>query len=130
MSAPPASVISPFPIVRIVGILKRAGVKIKLLSVRLSASARAVVTCRGRRCPTRARSPARALPASRRGTTWVRFRRFERFVRAGAALEIRVSKAGKIGAFTRYSIRRRRLPTRIDSCLDPAGVLPVACPSA
>jgi hypothetical protein len=128
MSAPPPSVISPFPIVRIVGIVKRAGVRIKLLAVRLSASARAVVACRGRRCP--AKSQARALPASRRGIAWVRFRRFERFVRAGLALEIRISKPGKVGAFTRFAIRRRKLPARSDSCLDPAGIKPIACPPA
>src|SRR2546423_1604015 len=128
MSAPPPSVISPFPIVRIVGVVKRAGVRIKLLAVRLGASARAVVACRGRRCP--AKSQARALPASRRGIGWVRFRRFERFVRAGLALEIRISKPGKIGAFTRFAIRRRKLPARSDSCLDPAGIKPIACPPA
>ena len=128
MSAPPPSVISPFPIVRIVGILKRAGVRIKLLSVRMSAAARAVVACRGTRCP--AKSQARALPASRKGTTWVRFRSFERFLRAGIALEIRTSKPGKIGAFTRYAIRRRKLPARSDSCLDPGGRKPIACPTA
>jgi len=128
MSAPPPSVISPFPIVRIVGILKRAGVRIKLLSVRLSAAGRAVVARRGARCP--AKSQARALPASRKGTMWVRFRSFERFLRAGIALEIRISKPGKIGAFTRYAIRRRKLPARSDSCLDPGGRKPIACPTA
>ena len=128
MSTPPPSVISPFPIVRIVGIVKRKGVRIKLLAVRLGPAARAVVACRGRRCP--AKSQAGALPASGKGTAWVRFHRFERFLRAGVALEIRVSKAGKIGAFTRYAIRRRKLPARTDSCLDPGGVAPIACPSA
>jgi hypothetical protein len=128
MSAPPPSVISPFPIVRIVGIVKRAGVRIQLLAVRLDAAARAVVACRGRRCP--AKSQARALPAGRRGIAWVRFRRFERFLRAGVALEIRISKPGLIGSFTRYAIRRRKLPTRSDSCLDPGGIVPIACPPA
>jgi hypothetical protein len=128
MSTPPPSVISPFPIVRIVGIVKRAGVRIKLLSVRMGAAAHAVVACSGRRCP--AKSQARALPASRKGTAWVRFRRFERFLRAGLALDIRISKPGKIGSFTRYAIRRHKLPVRSDSCLDPAGSKPIACPTA
>lgn len=127
MSIPPPTVISPFPIVRILGIIKRRGVRIKQLSVRLGAGERSTVSCRGA-CPARAQS--QAVPAAVKRLRWLRFRRFERFLRAGVALEIRVSKPGLIGSYTRYAIRRRKLPARTDACLDPGGRKPVACPVA
>jgi hypothetical protein len=45
-------------------------------------------------------------------------------------LEILVWKPGEIGKYTRFSIRRGRLPERIDKCLDPAGVRALECPSS
>jgi hypothetical protein len=48
---------------------------------------------------------------------------------AGAILEVRVSRPGTIGAYTRFHVRRRKLPVRSDSCLDARGVKPIACPS-
>jgi hypothetical protein len=45
-------------------------------------------------------------------------------------LQIRVSNAGDIGAYTRFVVRRRMLPVRLDSCLDAAGIKPIACPSS
>ena len=127
MSIPPPTVISPFPIVRIVGIIKRKGVRVKQLAVRLGAGERSTVSCRGA-CPARAQS--RAVPAAVKRLRWLRFHRFERFLRAGVALEIRISKPGLVGSYTRYAIRRRKLPARTDACLDPGGRKPVACPVA
>jgi hypothetical protein len=57
------------------------------------------------------------------------FQRFERRLRAGVTLEIRISKAGEIGKYTRLVVRRGKLPQRVDVCLDPAGVKPIVCPS-
>jgi hypothetical protein len=45
-------------------------------------------------------------------------------------VEIRVSKAEKIGSYTWFAIRRHRLPARIDTCLDPEGIKPITCPSS
>jgi hypothetical protein len=45
-------------------------------------------------------------------------------------LEIRVSKPGEIGKYTRFRLRRGRLPERVDMCLDPAGIKPLVCPSS
>jgi hypothetical protein len=128
MSAPPATVLQPFPIVRIVGIVRSSGVRIKLLAVQAGAGARSTVTCRRRGCPVKYET--RVVPSTRRAAIWVRFHRFERFLRAGVVLEIRVSKAEKIGSYTRFAIRRRRLPARVDECLDPSGVTPMTCPSS
>ena len=128
MSAPPATVLQPFPLVRIVGILGSSGVMVKLLAVEAGAGARSTATCKGRGCPVA--SVSRVVPSATRGVGWVRLRRLERFLRAGVAVEIRVSKAGKIGSYTRFAIRRHRLPTRVDTCLDPEGIKPITCPSS
>jgi hypothetical protein len=127
MSAPPATVLQPFPIVRILAIVRNSGIRVRLLAVEAGAGARSTVTCHGPACPVR--SEARVVPSATRGGVWVRFRRLERFLRAGVGLEIRVSKAEKIGAYTRIAIRRHRLPTRVDTCLDPGGIKPITCPS-
>ena len=56
-------------------------------------------------------------------------RRFaHRVLRPGAVLQIRVTKAGTIGKYTRLRIRRGRPPNRIDRCLVPGGKRPVHCP--
>jgi hypothetical protein len=128
MSAPPAAVLQPFPIVRIVGILRRSGVRVRLLAVEAGAGARSTVSCHGRGCPVT--SESWVVPLAARGVVWVRFRRLERFLRAGVVLEIRVSKAEKIGSYTRFAIRRHRLPARVDRCLDPEGRKPITCPSS
>jgi hypothetical protein len=66
----------------------------------------------------------------RASTTLVEFRRFERYLRPRSVLEIRVSKSGEIGKYTRFTIRRNKPPARIDTCLSPAGIKPIACPSS
>jgi hypothetical protein len=128
MTAPPASagVLYPFPMVRIWGTDFPFAVRITRLAVRAPVGARIAVTCGHARCP--ARATRRTAPSMAGHLTWVRFRQFERVFRAGAVLEVRVSQPGKIGAYTRFHIRRRKLPVRRDSCLDRAGVKPIACP--
>lgn len=128
MRQPAAGVLRPFPTVRIFGRPFASGVKISVLAVKAPAKAAIKITCRGRGCPVHA---ARRLGVSRgRHAVAVPFRRFERFLRAGVSLQIRVSKGASIGAYTRFVVRRHRLPLRIDSCLDRSGVRPIACPSA
>jgi hypothetical protein len=122
MSTPPPGVLRPFPNVRIVGRFVRGGIRLTLVRVKAPAGSQIKVNCSGRRCPVRAQ---RATVASRA----VRFRAFQRFLRAGVALTVRVSRGTSIGAYTRFAVRRHKLPVRTDSCLDPAGVKPVACPS-
>jgi hypothetical protein len=125
MSPPPVGVMHPFPIVRIAGRDFASGVKITLLAVKAPPGARITVNCRGAHCPIKA--VRRFVPL--RKTVSVRFRRFERFLRARLTLEIRISKDREIGGYTRFTIRRRSLPLRVDSCLDATGINPIACPS-
>jgi hypothetical protein len=130
MTPPSASagVIYPFPLVRIRGRDFAAGVRIRQLAVKAPAGVRIAVSCSGRRCPIRS---ARKLSTSSRGRLrWTGFRRFRRFFPAGVVLQVRASANGKIGAYTRFAVRRRRLPVRSDSCLDVAAVKPIPCPSS
>jgi hypothetical protein len=127
VSAPTLQEILPFPVVRIAGLRVAGGVKLRLLSVEAPPGARIEVECRGRRCPVKVQS---LVVTSRRvETVTVTFRRFERFLRAGIVLEIRVSKAGQIGKYTRFLIRHRAAPQRKDSCLEPASGRVMRCPA-
>jgi large repetitive protein len=130
----PVRLVQPFPVVRIAGTQYRRGVRISLLSVQAPVGARIGVVCKGPGCPTKSKSQQRlsATHAASKngGMALVEFRRFERALQAGAYLEIRVSLPGQIGKYTRFTVRRGKLPTRFDSCLDPTGVKPIACPTS
>ena len=123
--APVAQFITPFPVVRVVGAVRERGTRIKVIIVRVPTGSRVSIRCRGGGCPR----PA----AKRTGGAWIartlHVRRFaHRMLRPGAVLQIRVTKAGTIGKYTRLRIRRGRPPSRIDRCLMPGGKRPVRCP--
>ncbi len=117
----PLPVMSPFPVVRIVGRLTRDGARIQVLSVRAPASSRIFVRCFRRGC--RGRSATQG-----RGRRPVRFRRFERQLPAGTMIEVRVGRSDAIGKYTRFRIRRGRRPARQDLCLDPGASRGTVCP--
>jgi len=139
-SAPPATetievvsptllLMQPFPVVRIAGTENAHGVKLKLLEVQqMPAGARITVLCKGRGCPIK--SAIRVAVAGKRGVAPVEFRRFERSLPSGLTLEILVSKPGEIGKYTRFMVRRGKLPKRVDMCLEPASRKPLVCPSS
>jgi hypothetical protein len=127
MGSPAPNVISPFPIVRIVGRNMRRGVHLRLVAVRAPRRSAIKIRCAGARCP--APLAHRAFTAFGRGASWVRFTRFARSFSAGVKLEIMVSRGGEIGAYTGFTVRRRGLPVRRDSCLGPVLHSPVACPA-
>jgi hypothetical protein len=111
-AAPGPRLLKPFPVVRIKGVLTVRGARVTRLSVRAPRGVRIVVACRGRDCPSRRyRAP--------RGTH--RLRRFERDLRSGTRLEIRITKPGYIGKRTVIVIRRRHAPSRSDRCVEPGG---------
>jgi hypothetical protein len=131
VNTPPLVLMQPFPVVRIAGSAGASGVKIMLFTVQAPVGAVVRVTCRGRGCPPRGQ--VFVVSASRRGqggAGLVSFARFERSLKAGAVLEVRISKAGQIGKYTRFKIRHGKLPTRFDACLAPTGTAPIACPSS
>jgi PKD domain len=121
-SSPP-SLMSPFPVVRIAGRLTSRGARITLLSVRGPRRAKVVLRCKGRKCPYK-RTTARI---KRRR---VDFKRMRRELRAGTIIRIFVSQRGKIGKYTRFRIRRGKVPARIDRCLEPGATKASRCPGA
>jgi PKD domain len=127
VSDPPAGVLLPFPVVRVVGNVLRSGLKMRLLSVEAPPGASISVECRGRGCPLS--SERQAATSTGVEAVTLRFHRFERLLRAGVVLEVRVSKPGRVGEYTRLVIRHYRPPLRLDECLDPAGITPMRCPT-
>jgi hypothetical protein len=131
VTAPPPVLMQPFPIVRIAGSETSYGVKISLLTVLAPLSTQVTVTCSGRGCKTKSESrlaTASSKAKGRAGAVTLAFRRFERPLRAGVILRIRVSKAGEIGKYTSFRIRGNELPVRVDDCLLPASSKPTPCP--
>jgi hypothetical protein len=127
-----AKLMQPFPIVRIAGSETGNGVKVRLLTVQTPLSTKVVVSCTGPGCKTKSESrmaTASAKSKVKAGAVTLAFKRFERTLRAGVVLQIRVTKAGQIGKFTSFKIRRHKLPVRSDSCLRPASSTPIACPA-
>ncbi len=127
------SLMSPFPVVRIVGRASKRGARIRRLSIDAPPGTAVNVRCQGRGCPFKRakrtismRVRAGSLPATR----VTRFRRLEgRTLRAGAILRISVTRNDAIGKYTRFKIRKNKAPTRADRCLVPGSTLPVGCPS-
>jgi hypothetical protein len=129
---PPLILMTPFPVVRIAGILTSSGVNLTLITAQVPRGARVRVTCRGGGCPTASESRLVGSSSGKRkaGMVVLVFRRFERTLAAGVILEIKISKPGRIGKYTLFTIRHGKLPTRVDGCLDAAGFKPIACPVA
>jgi hypothetical protein len=113
--------LSPFPVVRIKGVMTARGARVTLLRLTAPRGVRISVACRGRDCPVR-RYVAR--PGVRR------LRRFERDLSAGTRLQVLVTKPGFIGKSTVIVIRRFAAPRRTDRCLPPGVTRAVRCPSA
>jgi hypothetical protein len=106
----------PFPVVRVKGYILNHGSRIVLWSVTAPRGAKVDVRCSGPRCPLRRRSfrPGRIRP-------------LERYLRAGVAITIRVTRHGFIGKYTRVVIRSRKAPQRRDACLLPGRIQPRPC---
>ncbi len=132
VSAPQPILMQPFPVVRIAGTENASGAKVSLLTVQAPVGATASVTCHGPGCPTGRSQDVVAVAgrtSGKAGAVVINFRRFERALRAGAILEIRVTEPGKIGKYTHFVVRHGRLPARTDTCLSADGITPIACPS-
>ncbi len=120
--APFMKLMTPFPVVRLAGEVVRNGARVQTLSVRAPAGAQVVVRCRGARCPD-----DRLTKLSARKP--VRFRSLERFLPAGTSLSVLVRRGDQIGKYTRFQIRRGRVPKRTDGCLYPRAAAGVRCPA-
>jgi hypothetical protein len=96
---------------------------IRRLSVTAPRGATVRVRCRGRGCP---RSLASSVARDSRRA--LRVRRFERRLRAGAKLEVYVTRKNRIGSYTRFTIRRGAAPRRFEGCVRSYPHKPVKCP--
>jgi hypothetical protein len=115
--------LSPFPIVRLVGSVTELGTEIELLAVRAPKGAKALVRCLGRGCPfKRAKKVVGRDP--------VRFGALKGVIPAGVVLEVRVQRGDSIGKFTRFKLRQNRRPQRADGCLWPRTNRMAPCPEA
>lgn len=130
--AAPATIMQPFPVVRIAGVLTNSGVNVTTLTASTPLGARVTVSCHGAGCPSGSDSRTASLGKgkAREAVELLTFSRFQRRLLAGAVLEVRVYERGRIGKYTRFVIRGHRLPARLDTCLGPAGIKPVACPGS
>jgi hypothetical protein len=113
--------LSPFPVVRLVGSAMSGGASIRMLAVRAPRGARALVRCTGSECPVK-----RVEKVA--GRSRVRFRPFEEWLDAGVVLEVFVRRGDRIGKYTRFKIRSNRVPKRADGCLRPGTLRRAACP--
>jgi PKD repeat protein len=126
--------LSPFPVVRVSGLVRKRGIKVRLLAVTGPVGATVHVRCRGRGCPFKrtsavVRSAARKSATTPSGSGALRVRRFRnRFLRAGATVSIFVVKEGAIGKYTRLRIRKGKPPARVDRCVTSVKSRPFPCP--
>ena len=118
------AMLTPFPIVRIRGVILRGSARLSLLSVKAPTGARVKVVCHGGGCPKK-RSVVLRVASGKRA---VRVRSFERRLRRGAVIEVFVTAPGRIGKYTRFTIRANAAPARRDLCLQPGKSKPAACP--
>ncbi len=124
--------LSPSPIIRITGRVTRVGAKIRRLTALAPIGAKVTVRCSGRGCPFKkssriARPPKKS--SSKATVALVRFRRMERrLLRGGTTVAVSVTRAGWVGKYTRWTIRKSKPPKRRDLCLPPGTSTPVTCP--
>jgi hypothetical protein len=114
--------LSPFPVVRLVGQAYPRRTVVTLLSVRAPRGALARVRCKGKGCP-------KAVRRKRSKGKPLRFKTFERSIRAGAKLEVFVVRSGRVGKYTRFKLRSSKIPLRTDACVVPGKRKPRPCPS-
>jgi hypothetical protein len=123
----PAEPIAPFPLVSMLAAVGNSGTRIRELVVRAPPGARVGVRCRGSRCPFRSFALERRAHSPR----VIRIHRLRRhMLRPGTIIEIRVTKRGRIGKFTRFRVRAGKPPRRTDRCLPPGSKRPVRCSSS
>ena len=118
---PRYELLRPFPVIGIGGVITGDGVRLRRLTVRAPPDSNMRVTCRGRGCPYR--SAVRQLTGSRMAVADMA----GRSLGAGTVVELRVTAPGRIGKYTRFRIRARRKPARVDLCLVPQRPRPTRC---
>jgi PKD repeat protein len=119
----PAKMFARTPLVRVVSRPTARGAHLDLLTVSAPRGAKIGVRCRGGGCPYKRKGTiSKGKPVS--------LRKLRRNFKAGAVIEVRVTKAETIGKYTRIRIRAGIRPARVDRCLRPGKPnKPIGCPS-
>lgn len=127
-----ARLLTPFPIVRVSGLVRRHGIRLRVLSVSAPLGSTVSVSCKGRGCPFRRKSryvTADSRAATLPGAKLVRLSGLgRRLLRTGATMQVFVTRLGEVGKYTRLKVRKGKLPARVDRCLIPDSKQPVVCP--
>lgn len=119
----------PFPVVRVVGEVRRSGAKITRLSARGPTAARLVTRCTpASKCPYEQR--AQLIPGPEGSSRTVRITALERSYRAGAIVRVFVADPGFIGKYMGFKIRRGKAPVRYDRCVPGLELEPIECPAS
>jgi hypothetical protein len=129
--AAPPTLMQPFPVVRIADTVSALRVNVSLLTVQAPVGSTVTVTCTGPGCPVSSQDRVATSARTRNrmgGLVLIAFRRFDRALRFGASLHIKVSASGQIGKYTSFTVRRGKLPVRVDECLSPTRGTPIVCP--
>jgi hypothetical protein len=122
-SSKKAKMIRPKPVVRVRGRLTANGANLTSLTVRGPKGVKIAVSCSGGGCPARS--------YSRTASRLTHLAKFEKTLRAGTRLTIKISKpGGYITKVTVLEIRRGSAPMRRDGCLWPAKKKMQRCPGA
>ena len=112
--------IDPFPVVRIAGRFDSKRTRLTKVTITTPHGTRIRINCKGRSCPYRRKAVATRL---------IGIRSLQRWYRAKAQIEIRVTQPQRIGKYTRIRTRRGKAPLRVDRCLMPDQTRPVTCPT-
>ena len=114
----------PIPDRALRGVIHRASARLSLLSIKAPQGAGVKVICHGGGCPKKRSVVLRVAS----GKSSVRVRSLERRLHSGAVIEVFVTARGRIGKYTRFTIRSNAAPARVDLCLKPGKAKPIACP--
>jgi hypothetical protein len=106
-------------VIRYAGVLTATGARLRTLSVQAPKGAHIHVACR-RGCP---HSTLGRMASN------VKLNPLLGSYRAGAVMEISVTKPRTIGKFTRITFVRGKAPRRTDLCLWPGAKKPRSCPA-
>ena len=126
-SLAPLHYLDPFPVIRLRGRTTGRGAKLTVFTVHAPHGSLAELRCSGRGCTVK-KTRKRIRSRRERGSATVHFPQVERFLPAGTEVQVRVTRKGMIGKYTRIKIRRLALPLRSDRCLLPDSTKPAACP--
>jgi hypothetical protein len=116
----PLSFIKPFPVIRISGRFKGTRTTLTRVTVRTPRGTRVRIRCSGKGCSFKRKTVVAAK--------LINVRALKRTYLPKATIEIRVTKSGKVGKYTKLRTRRGKAPVRSDLCLMPGKTKPARCP--